>query len=570
MFIDFEGIDGSGKTTLSNILAERLRRLGYRVTHAREGGELRAPIARRLREMTRDAGLLEMSPRTEFLLNVARDTQQLEEVVRPALRQGDVCITDRYLYSQLSHSGAGRGLPMAELQRTVEFAAQGLWPDLVILVDVDPELARLRKRVGKSTRDSEAAETGGSRKGLVGAGLAVRTREAFLEMARRDPMRWLVIENNDQALTTLAERIVEVVRARLEGRVPEILSLSGGPPRWPTPTLQNMEESFFAAIDDLDLREPNLALYLLSGIPGLAAHRRRLSHVETAPALTAKTLSGLYDEESFALRQLLKNIAPGEVLQSLGSAPILPAMALREELFDRAPRSAVSGLKRMDDPAAWALRERALQAGELEAVLAGLAGLDGANAWELRAQGLRKGMYAAVSKSLVGLATPESDELREKLLASDRISVIKSTAGIETPTCRRIRESLFDKAPKVVLRSLTGIDAPYAWRMRVAAAPLTKEALDSVDGMDAQEAWVLRERFSDRWPSTALSSLRQLSITERGEALIARVLAANPRRISVLRNAWAAIARTRMEQRSGARSGSVAGEAATLNELEAP
>ena len=149
MFIDFEGIDGSGKTTLSNLLAERLRRLGYRVAHAREGGELRSPIARRIRELTRDSKLLEMSPRTEFFLNLARDAQQLEEVIAPALARGEVCISDRYLYSQLALSGGGRGLPWESLEPTCELASQGLWPDLVILVDVEPDLARLRKRLGE-------------------------------------------------------------------------------------------------------------------------------------------------------------------------------------------------------------------------------------------------------------------------------------------------------------------------------------------------------------------------------------------------------------------------------------
>ena len=111
---------------------------GYKVTHAREGGELRAPIARRLRELTRDLNCLEMSPRTEFLLNLARDAQQLEEVIKPALQKGQVCISDRYLYSQLALSGGGRGLPHAELEPALKLASQGIWPDLVILVDVDP------------------------------------------------------------------------------------------------------------------------------------------------------------------------------------------------------------------------------------------------------------------------------------------------------------------------------------------------------------------------------------------------------------------------------------------------
>ncbi|MFY0574571.1 dTMP kinase [Cystobacter fuscus] len=168
MFIDFEGIDGSGKTTLSNLLAARLSRLGYKVAHAREGGELRSPVARRIRELTRDASLLEMSPRTEFFLNLARDAQQLEEVIAPALARGEVCISDRYLYSQLALTGGGRGLELESLRAPCELASRGLWPDLVILVDVEPELARLRKRLGKSK--GERALDNDSRKGRPARG----------------------------------------------------------------------------------------------------------------------------------------------------------------------------------------------------------------------------------------------------------------------------------------------------------------------------------------------------------------------------------------------------------------
>ena len=117
--------------------------------HAREKGELKSPLARRVRELTRDAQHLEMGARTEFFLNLSRDAQQLEEVVAPALRRGEHVITDRYLYSQLALSAGGRGLPEEELLAACRLASRGIWPDLVILVDVDPDLARWRKRVGK-------------------------------------------------------------------------------------------------------------------------------------------------------------------------------------------------------------------------------------------------------------------------------------------------------------------------------------------------------------------------------------------------------------------------------------
>lgn len=540
MFIDFEGIDGSGKTTLSNLLAERLRRMGHRVTHAREGGELKATIARRLRELTRDPSLLEMCARTEFLLNVARDAQQLEEVIRPALARGEVVIADRYLYSQLAHSHAGRGLPREALDPVLELAAQGVWPDLVILVDVDPELARLRKRVLRLGLDELEP---GSRKGLVGAWLAVRVREAFLQMASKDRQRWLVVENDHQPLSALADRIVEAVRARLEGREPEVQRINAGSTQRPAVCLQNLEATFFTAVDELELREPDLALYLLTGVPGARAHQRRLRFVDQKPGAVARTLLGLGDPESEQLRELLAKAAPREVLASLGADPSLRAMALREALFEVAPRQAVIGLKGMDSDRAWALRERAVRQGDVEGVLFGLSGVDSDRSWALRTMALERRLWTALARSLTGVAGERADALRAELVSRDRLAVLRSTTGLETPFARTLRESLYEMAPKVVLRSLTGIDAPWAWRMRAEQAPRTKEALDSVDGMSVPQAWALRERFWYLWPSTAISSLRELALTARGQALIEQVLSHNPGRVAVLRNAYLALAR---------------------------
>lgn len=138
MFVSFEGIDGSGKTSLSNQVCERLRAAGHSVLHAREKGILGSAVARRVRELTRDARLLEMSPRTELFLNLARETQQLDEIVRPALAGGGIVVADRSLHSLVALAAAGRGLPREEVEAAVRVGAAGTWPDLVVLVDVDP------------------------------------------------------------------------------------------------------------------------------------------------------------------------------------------------------------------------------------------------------------------------------------------------------------------------------------------------------------------------------------------------------------------------------------------------
>lgn len=549
MFIDFEGIDGSGKTTLSNLVAARLRKRGYRVSHARDAGTLQAPAARRIRELTRDAQLLELDPRTEFFLNLARDAQQLAEVIKPALERGELCITDRYLYSQRALSAFGRGLCAKELEPAIALASQGIWPDLVILVDVDPDLARLRKRLGKLGQP----KTADSRKGLVGAGLSVRVREAFLQMARQDPARWLVIENDDQPLWILEQRIVDAVVARLEGREVQVQRiLPRKPPSAPI-TAQNLEVTFERAMDGLQAREPALCAFLLAGLPGAAAHRRRLSLMSRHPAVIARGLLGVEGEASWALRHHLAATAPAEVLGSLGSDPSERAMALRFGLFDRAPAAAVSGLRHNSSEEAWALRDEAWSLGARDAVLQSLGGLDCERAWERREQAEREGRRGQVAKSLAHLASGRAEAARQRLVEANRLAVLRSTVGLDTPFAKTLRLALFERATKVVMRSLSGVDTPYAWELRREAAASTKEALDSVDGMDTPEAWALREEFATRWPTTALSSLRPLPFTERARALVERVLAEAPDRLPVLRNAYAALAVGRCPQRQAAR-----------------
>jgi dTMP kinase len=540
VFIDFEGIDGSGKTTLSNLLAARLARMGYTVAHAREGGELRSPIARRIRELTRDSTLLEMGPRTEFFLNLARDAQQLEEVIAPALARGEVCISDRYLYSQMALTGGGRGLYPSQLEGPCALASQGIWPDLVILVDVEPDLARLRKRLGKSK--TERAADSDSRKGLAGAGLAVRMRESFRQMALADPERWIILENNDQPLHVLEQRLVDAVVARLEGRQAEL------PEPRPTPApsaprcLDEVEEHFLRALDEVEAREPQLAVWMLGGLPGLAAHQRRLSCVERFPGLTVRSLAGLEDEPACALRELLAEVVPRDVAASLGTGRGPQSMALRERLFAQAPTEVLSGLKFNDSAEAWSLRQRALGEDRLADVLCGLAGLDHDAAWAVRALGVQRGLAGDVARSLTGLGSERADALREQLLPQARLAVLRSTDGLSTPFAWRLRTALENKARKVVLRSLYGLDTPEAWILRERGAPLTKEALDSVDGLDGERAWALRETFVRRWPATVVSSLVGLPLTARVEELALRALADTHGRLPVLHKVYALVA----------------------------
>jgi len=542
VFVAFEGIDGSGKTALSNLVADRLRAAGREVVHARAQGVLASAVARRVRELTRDAALLEMSPRAELFLNLAREAQQLDEVVRPALAHGAVCIADRSLHSIAALAVGGRALPREEVAAATAAAAGGTWPALAVLVDVDPDVARLRRQVRKLVEGRDAGAE--SRKGLAGAGLQVRIRRHLLAAAADDPATWLVVGNEARPLGALAAELAAEIERRLAGGAPRPAPAQAAVRRRAGKAADPAEVAarFRAGLAALAATEPGLAAYLLSGIPGPAEHVLRAALAPRAPAIVARGLAGLTGPDTAGLRRALADVVPADVALGLERDPSPAAAALRATLVARVPGAVARALAGDGSEAAWALRARALEAGELGGVLAGLAGVDDPRAWALRSDGLARGLAVDVARSLAHLPGARADALRGELAGRDRLAALRATTGVDGPLARSLREALFPHAPKRVLRSLTGVDAPYAWALRERALALTKEALDSVDAMDHPRAWALREAGLGSWPATAVSSLRHLVRGPRGRAVLARALATAPGSIAVLRNAHAAFA----------------------------
>ncbi len=547
MFVSFEGIDGSGKTTLSNLVAERLRCAGRDVLHARDKGVLASAVARRVRELTRDTSLLEMCPRAELFLNLAREVQQLEQIVRPAVGSGKLVITDRSLHTAAALAVGGRALPREEVEAALRVCANCIRPDLVVLVDVAPELARLRKRVGKilDGRDRETE----SRKGLAGAGLQVRIREYLRAKADADPAHWIVAANEGRPLTDLAAEVAGEILRRSLGNV-SAATTTTAPRRNVAMSSKLLDASpatiavrFRAAVRRLATSEPHLAAYLLVGIPGNAEHALRVELASHAPRLVARSLRGLRDRDADALRRMLAPNVPEDVAHGLGTDPSPGAMALRIDLFAAAPAAVLAFLAGNDGPEAWTLRRRGVDRGLLEAVLEGLAALDTPAAWTLREEGMRRELWRAVGSSLALVAGPRADAIRASLAERDPLAAIRATAGLDCEAVQALRERFFAHAQKRVLRALTGVDAPYAWSLRQRAIANTKEALDSVDGMNHPRAWALREAGVTSWPATAVSSLRQLTPSPQGRAIVARALCAAPDSIPVLRNAHAGFAR---------------------------
>ena len=146
LFITFEGMDGSGKTTQMHRLAARLRGLGRKVLETAEPGG--TPIGMKIRRILLDAANQELSPTTEVLLYFASRSQNVDEWIASALDRGEIVLADRFTDSSLVYQGCGRNLGVETIVALERIACRGLKPNLTLLVDIDAEtsLARARAR----------------------------------------------------------------------------------------------------------------------------------------------------------------------------------------------------------------------------------------------------------------------------------------------------------------------------------------------------------------------------------------------------------------------------------------
>jgi dTMP kinase len=182
-FITFEGPDGSGKSTQARMLAERLRGEGRPVLESVEPGG--TPIGQQIRRILLDPANKELTATAELLLMFAARAQNVEQWILPALAEGKIVISDRFTDSSIAYQGAGRGLGWERVLELDRIACHGLVPDLTICVDIDTEtgLARALSRGGAETRlEDQAIE------------FHRRAREAYHELARREPQRFRLID----------------------------------------------------------------------------------------------------------------------------------------------------------------------------------------------------------------------------------------------------------------------------------------------------------------------------------------------------------------------------------------
>ena len=195
VYVCFEGGEGSGKSTQSRLLAERLTATGHDVLLTFEPGD--TPVGKEIRRIVLDPATGHLTDRTEALLYAADKAEHVEKVVQPALARGEVVITDRYVDSTLAYQGAGRSLTSADLEPVARWATGDLRPHLTVLLDLEPS-AGLTRFDERDRIEGESLE------------FHQRVREEFLALAEADPDHYVVLDARDDV-----EQVAAAVHARL-------------------------------------------------------------------------------------------------------------------------------------------------------------------------------------------------------------------------------------------------------------------------------------------------------------------------------------------------------------------
>lgn len=203
MFITFEGLDFSGKSTQATILVDELKRVHAVVHFLREPGG--TVISERIRDILLDKKTLEMNDAAELMLFSAARAQLVKEVIVPALGRGEIVVCDRYHDSTTAYQGYGRGLPLDAVKSVNRFATGGVDPDLTLFIDISvDEIERRKKNAGIMFDRMESS----------GSTFYERVRRGYQEIARNEAQRFVAIDGM-QTVDDIARRIWQVVERKL-------------------------------------------------------------------------------------------------------------------------------------------------------------------------------------------------------------------------------------------------------------------------------------------------------------------------------------------------------------------
>ncbi|MCX8117437.1 MAG: dTMP kinase [Desulfobacterota bacterium] len=208
LFITFEGVEGTGKTTQIERLRKYLTQKGLLCKVTREPGG--PPISEKIRKILLDPAHKHLSPLSELFLYEAARAQHVVEVIQPLLRKGTIVLCDRFSDATLAYQGYGRGLNLSLVKKINRLASQGIEPDLTFLLDCPLELGL--KRARKRNRTSRKEKEGRFEEESIQ--FHRRVRKGYLEIARRNPHRVKVIDTR-----VGPEKVFKKIQGIVEGRL---------------------------------------------------------------------------------------------------------------------------------------------------------------------------------------------------------------------------------------------------------------------------------------------------------------------------------------------------------------
>ena len=209
LFVTLEGIEGSGKSSLIQSLATWLgeKKIRHRVTRE-PGGTV---LGKKVRELLLHSTEEPISETSELLLFSADRAQHVAQVIHPALSRGELVLCDRYVHSTFAYQGAARGIARNVLDALFELSAGSFLPDLVLLLDLPPEVGLGRAKV-RSHAESDEKSWSRFEEEKLSFHTAVRT--GFLALAQEDPKRFLVLDAS-QSQETVFQKAREGLESRL-------------------------------------------------------------------------------------------------------------------------------------------------------------------------------------------------------------------------------------------------------------------------------------------------------------------------------------------------------------------
>ncbi len=203
-FLSMEGLDGSGKTTQINLLAEKLEMFGYDVVQTREPGGCK--ISEEIRDLVLSTDNMEMSDACEALLYAAARAQHVHEIIRPAVKAGKLVLCDRFVDSSIAFQGGGRELGVDKVGQINAFAIREMIPDATIYLQMMDSAEALKRRRDASKPDRLESQP---------PEFYERTRKAYDQLMHDAPERYLTVDAS-QSISALAEDIFKLVLAQLE------------------------------------------------------------------------------------------------------------------------------------------------------------------------------------------------------------------------------------------------------------------------------------------------------------------------------------------------------------------